>query len=604
MIPGAVLVAAILVAPTHATPEARDARLAKLDPRLVALAAASDPAPRHVWVTFADHGERSAAERAAMLAGAASQLSPRNRARRIRAHVSPLVDERDLPVHSAYLEALARAGLEPHAVSRWFNRAAVRVPGNRLLEIAGLPFVARVSAVETVLRSVDPPGTPPAPFGAPAPARGFLSGPDYGLMRDALTQIGVPAVHDSGYVGTGVLVCILDAGFNFYQRHDALRGQGIAPGRTRDFVEGDTTVIDEGSGGLDHGAWVMGCIGGDKPGTYVGSAFGAEFALGRTENDAIESRVEELYWEQGAEWADSLGADLITSSVGYFTFDAELGDYTYADMDGHTTIISQAAEIAASKGILVVNAVGNEGNKSWHYLIAPADVNGDSLIAVGAVNAAGSPASFSSFGPSADGRVKPDLAALGASVPIVSTDSVPGRLYDPTAYTTGSGTSLATPIVAGLAACLLGARPGWTPQQVIRALRETASRAGHPDYRVGYGIPNGARALLWPNLGPEYVPPGSVGIEPRGPNPFLPAAGSLTVIFARSSGSTSAHVRVYDAGGRNVRLLWTGTLTAGTPQEADWDGRDRDGHDLRSGIYWIQVDAGGDRATTRAVLLR
>jgi len=605
---GIALVLGAVVAPSPMRAGSSDRASAKLDPRLVSALTEPSGSRLDVWVSFLDHGERDAADRAAMLARAEAQLAPRNRARRLKARVSPLVDERDLPVSPAYLQALGERGLAPHAVSRWFNRATVVVPADRLLEIADIAFVARLAPVERVWRSLDPQGVPPEAWGAqPAPARGrapAATAIDYGRMRAVLAQIGVPAVHDSGYTGAGVLVCILDAGFNFHERHEALRDVIIRPGRTRDFVDGDTTVTDEGDSGLDHGALVMGCIAGNKPGVYVGSGFGAEFALARTEADAFESRVEEVYWEQGAEWADSLGADLITSSLGYFTFDPGQGDYAYADMDGHTTIISRAAEIAASKGILVVNAVGNEGNKSWHYLIAPADVNGDSLIAVGAVNGSGLPASFSSFGPSADGRIKPDLAAGGVSIPVVGTDSIVGIPYDPTAYGENSGTSLAAPILAGLAACLLQARPSWTPQQVILALRETASQFAHPDFRVGYGIANGAQALRWPIPPPDFVPRGSVDIALRGPNPFGAGTELTTVIFAVASGSSSARVRVYDCLGRRVRQLWSGTLTAGSPQAADWDGRDDDGDAARPGLYWIGVEVGENRAATRVVLLR
>ena len=209
----------------------------------------------------------------------------------------------------------------------------------------------------------------------------------------------------------------------------------IAPGRQRDFTEGDTIVTDTTAlSGLRHGTNCMGLVAGNKLGTYVGSGFGAQFALARTEVDATETPVEMLYWGMGAEWADSLGADVITSSLGYFTFDNSADDYTYADMDGHTTDVTRAAEIAASKGILVCNAVGNEGGTSWHYLIAPADVFTDSLIAVGAVDAAGTVAGFSSYGPSAAGCFKPDISARGVTDTLVSTGG------NPNLYTTGSGT--------------------------------------------------------------------------------------------------------------------------------------------------------------------
>ena len=594
----------VLAVPAGADP------LGRVEPRLLA-AARGTSAPLHVWLELEDKGERSPEELATMLAAAEAALTPRSRARRIRAHVLPLVDERDLPVSERYLGELAARGLAPHAASRWLNRVAVTVPASRLGEIAALPFVRRVAPVEQAFRSFEQPpaealkrtSAPPLKPRTP-PVRDLgTRALDYGRLQTVMQQVQAFAFHDSGYTGAGVLVCLIDAGFNFHDTHEVLAGQVIAPGRTRDFVEGDTVVTEPAFFTLDHGTWVMGLIAGDLPGEYLGSAFGAEFALARTENSdaAFERPVEMLYWGMGAEWADSLGADIISSSLGYFQFNDGIGDYTYADMDGHTTDISRAAEIAASKGIMVVNAVGNEGQTAWRHLIAPADVHGDSLIAVGSVSTTGAPAAFTSAGPSADGRIKPDLAAAGIAVPIVNTNG------NPASYTTNSGTSLSTPIVAGLAACLLEARPGWTPQQVIRALRETASRAFQPDNLSGYGVPNGRAALEWSPNGPNFHPPGRVGIALTGPNPWSPSTATLVVTFALGDAvpyPSAARLSVFDAGGRRVRTLWTGTLAPGRAERTFWDGRDDSGRPLGPAVFWVAVDAAGELASRRIVLLR
>jgi subtilisin family serine protease len=597
------------------------AAAAKLDPRLLADALSGARAPVAVWLEFRDKGEQDPAGLASALARAAASLSPRARARRERARVWPLVDYRDLPVCGAYLDALSGQGLRPIAVSRWFNRAAVRLPAIRLTETAGLPFVERIVPVERALRMRDPvvEGTPlPAGGGAGAARperheRGASRGPgsgeeapgtgasrtaiDYGLTHDQLAQLNLPALHDSGYNGAGVLVCLLDSGFKFHDSHEALRDQIIQPGRRRDFVDGDTTVTPDGE--TPHGTWVMGIIAANKIGTYVGAAYGAEYALGRTERYASETPVEMLYWGMGAEWADSLGADIISSSLGYSVFDPPFTSYTHASMDGHTTDVTRAALIAARKGLLVVTANGNEGNKPWRYLVAPADVDGDSLIAAGAVSAAGDTLSFSSAGPTADGRIKPDLAARGLSNPIVSADG------DPLTYAQGSGTSFATPLLAGLAACLMQAHPQWTPRDVIQAMRSSASRASLPDNKMGYGIPDAMAAFQWP----VTVPPPQAGyLELRllGPNPLRAGGAPTRFRFALGQdapAAVDARLRVLDLQGRRVRTIWSGTLRAGQRMTVPWDARDDRGRALGSGVYWIALEGGGRRKAVRLVAL-
>ncbi len=588
---------------------AQTALPARLDPRLESLRTSSQEIS--VWVVFRDKGLAEGAERAQALARAEAALTPRNLARRLRARVQPLVDDRDLPVAEANLNVLRGFGLEPYAVSRWLNRAAVRISGLGLDALVRLPGVAAVTPVARVQRQTPPvvrdghgelwptfgPSSGPS-FGSLGPGLAARSSSvDHGRLEAAIRQIGASALHDSGYTGAGVLVCVLDAGFNRHDTHEALRDRIPAPGHRRDFVEGDSTVTDTTTGFLlNHGTWVLGCLAGNRAGAYVGAAPGADLALARTENEFSETPAEMLYWAQGAEWADSLGADLITSSLGYFTFDDPAPDYSYADMDGQTTDVSRAAQIAASKGILLVNSVGNEGASLWHYLIAPADVDGDSLIAVGSVDDLGAVAASSSFGPSADGRIKPDLAARGVNVPIVSTSG------NPTGYSSASGTSLAAPLVAGLAACLMQARPGWSPQELIRALRETASRSTNPDMRVGFGIPNGARAAGLPE--PEFS--GTLGIRTEGGNPFAPERGDLRIRFGMSADAAarSVRVRIHDSAGRAVRALWSGALIPGSVAEVPWNGRDDDGRSLPPGVYWVAVAGDGEIASARIVLLR
>lgn len=599
------IVAALAGAPAPAWTALPPGVGSKLDPRLLREVTEPDGQEHAVWVTFADKGEGGPGDLAARLATAEAELSPRALARRIRARVHPLVDYRDLPIEPSYLAALRASGLSTYGASRWFNGAAVRVDGASLGRLAALPFVERLEPVPLARRGNTPEteeALAPGLERSAAPAR-EAGGIDYGNSLSQLQQINVPAIHDSGYVGTGVLICVLDEGFNFIHKHEALRDVPIPPGRQRDFIQGDLDVQDTTSSfGYQHGTWTLGVIAANKPGIYVGAAYGAEFAVGRTENGFNETPVEMVFWGMGAEWADSLGADIISSSLGYSRFDDSGSDYVYANMNGHTTVVSRAAEIAASKGILVVNSVGNEGQSSWHYLIAPSDVNGDSLIAVGAVDAAGVVAGFSSFGPSSDGRFKPDLAARGVSNPLVSASG------NPNTYTANSGTSFSCPLISGLAACIMQARPAWAPTDVIRSLRQTASRAGNPDNRMGYGIANALAALRWDST--TGVPPSEtrfVGLALTGPNPMRSDGRQATVRFtvgAAGPAQVEARLRVMDPQGRVVRDLWSGTLRRGEWQTAAWDGRGNENNDLGSGLFFITLDAGGHRTTARLVTLR
>jgi hypothetical protein len=281
--------------------------------------------------------------------------------------------------------------------------------------------------------------------------------------------------------GKGILITILDTGF--WLHHPAFdyilnSGRLIA---THDFINNDDNVEDQNDQQRGHGTAVWSAVGGFVSDTLVGCAYGAQFALAKTEIVSQEIQIEEDNWVAGVEWADSIGADVVSSSLGYNDW------YTYKDMDGKTAKCTIAADLAVSKGIVVVNAAGNERNCSfppcWNYVIAPAD--GDSVIAVGAVDLQGNIASFSSMGPTYDGSIKPDVDACGVSTYCASAYG---------GYTRASGTSLSTPLVAGVCALFLEIHPQWKPYDVINALHSTSSQADHPDTLMGYGIVNAAKA--------------------------------------------------------------------------------------------------------------
>jgi serine protease AprX len=576
---------------------------ARLDPRL-APALADGAAPVAVWIEFADKGEQGPADLAAKLARAQSALTPRTLARRERNGVWPLVDYLDLPVAPEYLASLRARGFTPYGVSRWFNGCSVRTSGTALSDLADLAWVRRVSPAPLAApRAARPepgpeivrPAPPPGSFGA----RGTAV--SYGLTANEMSRMMVTALHDSGYSGAGVLVCMCDEGYNYYNAHDATKNLDVG-NRTRDFVRGGTDVQDRVFAPTlyQHGQWTLSTLGGNAPGAFVGPAYGASFALARTEDSGSEKPIEMVNWLMASEWADSLGADIISSSLGYFDFPDSAGtSLTYSQLDGHTSIITRAVEIAAAKGILVVNSAGNGGAAGLSTLNAPADADGDSMLAVGAVDSLGVRASFSSNGPTADGRIKPDVMAQGVRVWVASAS---GAL---SAYTQLNGTSFSCPLTAGIAACLMQARPTWRVVDVVHALKRTASRASIPDNFYGWGVLNALSALNWDTAG---VPPSHAGLRMGllSSNPLRAGDGPAVVRYAIPDGGAPgiADVAVFDAGGRRVRTIAHHWLDTGQWRTASWDGTDDDGRPARAGLYLLAFRAGDHRSTVRLALLR
>jgi subtilisin family serine protease len=317
---------------------------------------------------------------------------------------------------------------------------------------------------------------------------------DYGSSRGQLAQINVPAVHDLGLHGEGIVIAVLDSGFNNLA-HEAFSTLEILD--TRDFVNGDRDVSDGADKGRgDHGTQTLSVLGGFKPGQLIGPAFAAAFLLAKTENTESETPVEEDNWAAAAEWAEARGADVISSSLGYLDFDNPATSYGFADMDGETAISTLAADRAAARGVVVVNSAGNSGfNASHNTLGAPAD--GKRVIAVAAVTPGGIRTDFSSVGPSADGRIKPDLAAQGSLVKAAS----PGRADG---YELVAGTSFSCPLTAGAAALLLQAHPTYKVDVVSDTLRTTASQAARPDTLLGWGIVDALAAIRARPLKPIF----------------------------------------------------------------------------------------------------
>ncbi|WP_020595288.1 S8 family serine peptidase [Spirosoma panaciterrae] len=409
-------------------------------------------------------------------------LSQRSILRRQKQNIPVL--ERDLPVNPGYLSQLQQTGAKIWFTSRWLNAVLVEASEATLTAIQQLSFVkglefgrslanARISVADSVLSSANEVDTP-GKFGDVQPL-------SYGSSLAQITQIGVDKMHQQGYHGEGMLIGVLDAGFQNANKVAFLKPlfdekRVLA---TYDFVKKETSVYEDDS----HGLSCLSAIAATADNQLYGTAYKASFILLRTEDAASERQIEEANWLFGAEYADSAGVDVISSSLGYTQFDDASTSYTYQNMNGKTALSSRAAQIATETGMVVVVAAGNEGNNGWHYLSAPSDAA--SVLAIGAVGTTGQRASFSSFGPSADGRVKPDLDAQGLGTTVG---------YPTGSIASGNGTSFATPLIAGLVAGFWQAHPRLTAAQVTDALRRSGSLYGTPNDQLGYGIPNFERA--------------------------------------------------------------------------------------------------------------
>jgi serine protease AprX len=457
----------------------------KIAPELLEEITADETGSYTAWVYFRDKGPNKFQRMEEVKAG----LSLKSVKRRLRQGLDELVDEYDLPAHGPYVEAVEKEAAAIRHVSRWLNAVSVEANGQALQRIAGLPFVRRIEKVKVFAfrEPVSPPQLKPEVPSVEAEAHIL----DYGPSLTQVLQMNVPALHDMGYTGRGVLVCMLDSGFNNLQ-HEALDHLNILA--TWDFVNGDPVVSDEAGqmGTGNHGTNTLGAIAGYRPGRLIGPAFGASFILGKTENTEWERHIEEDHWIAGAEWADTLGADIISSSLGYRDqFTSGERNYSSEDLDGNTTIVARGANIAAAKGILIVNSAGNEGASTppENSLVSPSD--SPWVVAVGAVNEQGVREGFSSTGPTADGRIKPDVMAQGSSV----YSAGPGAADE---YEYVSGTSFSCPLTAGAAALILEINPSWTNQDIMNAIKQTAGRGDNPDNLYGWGVLNALEAAFYP----------------------------------------------------------------------------------------------------------
>jgi serine protease AprX len=423
-----------------------------------------------IWVFFTDKGIFSEEKYRQIEKTALSSLTSQALNRRTKV-LPGKVDFKDFEVCPSYIREIQSLGARLRHTSRWLNAASFEVTISQVEKIASLAWVRSIRPVLAYKRKLEP-------VENALPLGKIITKPfdlDYGISYEQLQQINLPAVHNLGYKGQGILVCMMDTGFR--KDHQAFR-KAFEEGRVwaeHDFINNDSNTQNEAgdpAGQHNHGTYTWSTLGGAYDGELYGPAYMANFILAKTENTASETPIEEDNWVAGMEWADSIGAEVISSSLGYIDW------YSYPDLDGNTAVTTIAADIAAQRGIVVCNAMGNEGPAPGS-LIAPADA--DSIVACGAVRSDGVLASFSSRGPTYDGRIKPEVLARGVSTycAIASDTNLYGYV---------SGTSLSTPLIGGCAAVLLSAHPDWTPMKVREALMMTADNASNPNNDRGWGI--------------------------------------------------------------------------------------------------------------------
>jgi len=489
-----------------------------------------------IWVFFTDKGVHGDALQTA-LDEAEAGLSERAAWRRAKVKTAGerLVDVGDLPIHSSYLEQIEATGAVLRRESRWLNAASFQVTDAQVQALSAMSFVLKTDLVARFQHRPIPELEEASGNANDKGENSSLWTIDYGGNLAAMEQASVPAVHEMGINGQGVIIGMLDSGFR--PDHEALAGIPVLG--TYDFVNDDENVDNEPgdpSNSRDHGTMTMSTAMGNMPGELVAPAFGASVVLAKTEDVSQEIPIEEDQWVAGLEWVETFGVDIVSSSLGY------MGWYEISDMDGNTAVTTSAADLAVGRGIVVINSAGNKRGKSWNHIIAPAD--GFDVITVGAVDSSDNISSFSSPGPSFDGRIKPDVSALGVSNTVADPS-------DDFGYRTASGTSFSCPLTSGVAALVLSRSPNLTPDQVREALRETASMANNPNNDFGWGIINAYEAVHYfgPNL--THVPQGDT--ESTG----TPYTISALITDRVGLESSTLHYRIASGSWQSVAMVAT-----------------------------------------------
>lgn len=495
------------------------------------------------------------------------------------------IDEKDLPVNQTYVDGVRNAGVFILNKSKWLNCVTVWAPDtNALAAIRALPYVQNLKPISKVKPGEDPMANLAkvhTPKTRTKNTEKSNSTPlDYGRGFNQINLSKGQTLHQNGFKGEGMVIAVMDAGFaqvNQMDMFDSLWVSNRILG-TKDYVNPGNHDIFQFN---NHGTYVLSTMGGNIPGLLVGTAPRASYWLIRTEEAASENIIEEYNWASGAEFADSVGADVINSSLGYTQFDDSTQNHTYTDMDGKHNPSSRAATIAAGRGLLVVNSAGNSGSGSWFYLGAPADA--DSILTIGAVDSLGNYANFSSKGPSYDKRIKPNVAAQGSNAWVVNFGG--GAMK-------GSGTSFSSPIMAGMVTCFWQANPVYNNMQIMDAVQKSASQHNNPDSLMGYGIPDFSIAgqLLTSTTFAGQTKKEIVNIFP---NPFQ---STFNIVY-QSVKSKQIEVLVTDISGRKV-LTEKFTVTPGEVSTIILTGMENQ----PAGQYIVSVKGAGKQRFSKTLI--
>lgn len=498
-----------------------------------------------------------------------------DRAIQRRTDQSISIDSTDLPVNPVYVDSLGALGIDVYFTTKWLNGALVQTEEVNITTMESLGFVDSIALIAKNKKlSYDK-----IEFVVPTEFKEPPSVSSSTDLQNAMLQ--VDAMHEEGIHGEGMLIAVLDNGFigvDEFKPFEHLWTENKIVAQ-RDFVTNSGNVFGLG----DHGTSVFSTIAAKYQEDFNGVAYGADFILCITEEGGSEDRVEEYNWLFGAEFADSLGADVINASLGYQDFDIKEHDYVYEDLDGETTIVSIAAKLASDKGIVVVVSAGNNGDNppsSWRYITPPADSK--NILTVGSVNPDFSWTPFSSLGPTSDGRIKPDVSALGLSTAIIRGSG---------SITRGNGTSFASPQIAGFVAGIWQVNPGWTNLEVMNAIRAGSHNAHAPDTLVGHGVPFYTFAVDGKVLSTSDILSEKVTVYP---NPFQ---GEKIYLKIDAELSEPITIEIIDSEGKSILRDSISVSESSTVVEFTLE-------DIREGLYFLSLQYATEKKVVKLISFR